>query len=81
MNRKLVSGVLIAMISIIAVIFIIKGELYLSVLFMTLLFASTNGIRAVNLKEKGFEREAKWMRAVSIFFVASFVGVLLIILM
>ena len=79
MNRNRIAGVVIALISIVALIFIIKGNLELSVLFMTALFAFTNGFRAVSFKEKGFEKEAKWMRGMSIFFAAGFVVMLILI--
>lgn len=80
MNRKWIAGLLIASVSIAALIFIIKGELYIAVLFMTALFALTNGFRAISFKEKGYERESKWMKWMSIFFAAMFIVVLLVII-
>jgi hypothetical protein len=80
MKRNWVAGLLLSAVSIAALVFIIKGHLYVAVLFMTALFALTNGFRAINLKEKGFEREAKWMRGMSIFFSVAFVIILGIIL-
>lgn len=79
MNRNRIAGVSIALISIVALIFIIKGNLEFAVLFMTALFAFTNGFRAINFKEKGFEKEAKWMKGMSIFFSAAFVVMLILI--
>ncbi|MBU0904305.1 MAG: hypothetical protein KKF57_03880 [Firmicutes bacterium] len=81
MNRKWIAGILIAAVSIAALVFIIKGNINLAVLFMTALFALSNGYRAVSFKEKGFEKEAKWMKGMSIFFVIAFIVVLLTIIL
>lgn len=80
MNRKWIAGILIAAVSIAALVFIIKGNINLAVLFMTALFALSNGFRAVSFKEKGFEKEAKWMKGMSIFFVIAFIIVLLTVI-
>jgi hypothetical protein len=80
MKRNWLAGLLLSAVSIAALVFIIKGNLYVSVLFMTALFALTNGFRALSFKEKGFEREAKWMTGMSIFFAVAFVIILGIIL-
>ncbi len=80
MKRNWIAGLLLSAVSIAALVFIIKGNLYVAVLFMTALFALTNGFRAVSFKEKGFEREAKWMKGMSIFFTVAFVIILGIIL-
>ncbi|MDX1771847.1 MAG: hypothetical protein R3328_09995 [Planococcaceae bacterium] len=81
MNRKWIAGILIAAVSIAALVFIIKGNINLAVLFMTALFALSNGYRAVSFKEKGFEKEAKWMKGMSIFFVIAFIVVLLTVIL
>lgn len=81
MNRKWIAGILIAAVSIAALVFIIKGNINLAVLFMTALFALSNGFRAVSFKEKGFEKEAKWMKGMSIFFVIAFIVVLLTVIL
>jgi hypothetical protein len=80
MNRKKILGFLMATVSIVALIFIIKGNINLAVLFMTALFALSNSFRAGNLKEKGFVKEAKWMNGMSIFFVIAFIFVLITLL-
>lgn len=79
MNRNLLAGLLIATASIMALFFIIKGNVYAAVLFMTALFAFTNGFRAVSFREKGFVREAKWMKGMSIFFSIAFLAILVLI--
>lgn len=81
MNRKWIAGILIAAVSIAALVFIIKGNINLAVLFMTALFALSNGFRAISFKEKGFEKEAKWMKGMSIFFVIAFIVVLLTVIL
>lgn len=74
-------GLLMAATSLVAIIFIIKGDINLAVLFMTAMFAITNGFRSMNLKENGFDREAKWMRSVAILFAVIFFGMLLTIIL
>jgi len=81
MNRNWIAGILMAAVSIAALIFVIKGNLNLAVLFMTALFALSNGFRAISFKEKGFVREAKWMKGMSIFFIAAFVVILILIVL
>lgn len=80
MNRNWIIGILIAAASIASLIFIIVGNLNMAVLFMTAIFALSNGYRAVSFKEKGFEREAKWMKGMSILFIVLFFVVLGMIL-
>lgn len=79
MKRNWIAGILIAIASILALLFVIRGNLNMAVLFMTVLFALTNGFRAVSFKEKGFVREAKWMKGMSIFFSLAFLVMLLLI--
>ena len=80
MKRNWVAGILIAGTSIAALVSVIYRNLNLAVLFMTVLFALTNGFRAISFKEKGFEREAKWMKGMSIFFMAAFIVILILII-
>jgi hypothetical protein len=70
-----------AAVSLIAIVFIIKGNINLAVLSMTAMFALTNGFRSMNLKENGFDKEAKWMRSVAILFAVVFFAMLLIIIL
>ncbi len=81
MNRKLVQGILVATLSITSLVFIVIGNLDIAVLFMTLLFVLTNGFRYRQMKEKGMEREAKWMLGMSILFIVMFFVVLATILL
>jgi len=81
MNRNRIAGLLIAAVSIAAIVFIIKGNMNFAVLFMTAMFALTNGFRAVSFKEKGFEREAKWMKWMSILFSVGCIVILILIIL
>ncbi len=75
-KRNIIFGVLITTSGILTLYFIIKGNLNISVLFMTAIFALSNGFRAISFKEKGYEREAKWMRGIAILFTILFFVVL-----
>lgn len=68
MNAKVVSGVLIVITSLLAVFFIIKQNFNLAVLFISLMFTITNAFRAKDMARQGYEKEAKWMKGVAIFF-------------
>ncbi|MEK4487460.1 hypothetical protein MHH81_18245 [Psychrobacillus sp. FSL H8-0484] len=76
MNRNWLFGLLIVAVSITSLVFIIIGNLNMAVLFMTAIFALSNGHRAISFKEKGFVREAKWMKGMSIVFAILFFVVL-----
>ena len=79
MNRNWVFGLLIAAVSISAVIFIIIGNINMAALLMTAIFALSNGFRAISFKEKGFVKEAKWMKGMSILFAVLFFVVLFLL--
>lgn len=80
MKKNWIIGTVIVVAALASLIFIIKGNFNMAVLFMTVVFALSNGYRAVSFKEKGYIREAKWMRGMSITFVVLFFIVLGIIL-
>ena len=80
MNRNWIFGVLIVAASIASLVFIIKGDINLAVLFMTVIFVLSNGYRAIVFKEKGHAREAKWMRTMAIVFAILFMLVLVTII-
>ncbi|WP_144513620.1 hypothetical protein [Bacillus sp. FJAT-22090] len=80
MKRNWVFGLLITAVAITSLVFIILGNLNLAVLFMTVIFALSNGYRAISFKEKGFVREAKWMKGMAIVFAVLFFVVLGLIL-
>lgn len=68
MNAKLVSGILVTITSLLAVFFVIKQNFNLAVLFISLMFTITNTFRAKNMEKQGFTKEAKWMKAMALFF-------------
>ncbi|SES28859.1 hypothetical protein [Psychrobacillus sp. OK032] len=80
MKNKWIFGVLIVGFAITALVFIVQGNLNLAVLFMTVIFALSNGYRAISFKEKGYVREAKWMRTMAIIFTVLFFVMLGLIL-
>lgn len=79
MKRNWIFGLLIAAVGISALVFIIKGNINMAVLFMTAIFALSNGFRAISFKEKGFVKEAKWMKGMSILFFVLFFVVLFLL--
>ncbi|MFC4711354.1 hypothetical protein [Planococcus dechangensis] len=76
MSVKIIQGVLILFLSIIAIAFLFMGRMEIAVLFMTLLFVLTNTFRYKQMKERGMDREAKWMKAMAIIFAILFFVVL-----
>lgn len=80
MNKKVVQGVSIAVLSIASLILLFMGYLEFTVLLMTLLFVLTNSFRYRQMKEQGMDREAKWMFGMAVVFSVLFVIVLLTIL-
>ena len=78
MSYRMIFGILIALASVLTLIFIILQNLDLAVVFMAALFALTNGMRARSFKEKGFPRESKWMKGMSIFFTIAAVFMLVL---
>ena len=80
MNIKWVSSILVAVLSIAAIVFIIMGNFNFAVLAMTIMFAVSNGFRAKSFKEQGYVKEAKWMKYMAIFFSIASIVVFIIIL-
>ncbi|QMT17944.1 hypothetical protein H1Q58_02625 [Planococcus maritimus] len=79
MNPKILQGVLILLLSILAIVFLFMGSMEIAVLFMTLLFVLTNTFRYKQMMERGMEREAKWMKGMAILFGILFFVVLITI--
>lgn len=80
MKKNWIFGIAIVVAAIVSLVFIIVGNFNMGVLFMTAIFALSNGYRAISFKEKGYAREAKWMRGMAIIFTVLFFVVLGIIL-
>lgn len=79
-TRNLAFGIPVVLSSALAIYFVIQNSLNLAVLFMTMVFVFTNTYRAITFKERGMEKEAKWMRGMAVFFAVAFVVVLVITL-
>lgn len=58
--------------------YVIQLDIAMAVLPMMVLFALTNAMRANSFKKQGMDREAKWMRILSIFFWVAFVVMFII---
>ncbi|WP_277584713.1 hypothetical protein [Psychrobacillus antarcticus] len=80
MNRNWIFGLLMTAVSVSALVFIIKGNISMAILLMTAIFTLSNGFRAIKFKEKGFVKEAKWMKGMSILFAILFIIVLVSLL-
>lgn len=76
MNAKWIQGVAMALLSLLALTFLIMGDLEIAVLFMTVLFVLTNSFRYRQMKAQGMDREAKWMLGMAIIFAVLFFVVL-----
>ncbi|MFC4354868.1 hypothetical protein ACFO0S_07395 [Chryseomicrobium palamuruense] len=79
-TRNWAFGIPVVASSLLAIYFVVKGNINLAVLFMTLVFVFTNSYRAITFKERGMGKEAKWMKGMAIFFAVAFAVVLIIIL-
>lgn len=66
--EKTISLVLVAAASFSALFFIIKQNMEAAILSMTIMFTLTNFFRSRTFKEKGHEKESKWMKKMSITF-------------
>lgn len=76
MNAKWIQGISMALLSLLALTFLIMGDLEIAVLFMTVLFVLTNSFRYRQMKAQGMDREAKWMFGMAIIFAILFFVVL-----
>lgn len=79
MNKNWISSILVALLSITAIVFVIKGNFDFAVLAMTIMFALSNGFRAKSFKEQGYTKEAKWMQYMAVFFSIASLVVLAVI--
>lgn len=77
--EKAISLVLVAAASLSALFFIVKQNMEAAILSMTIMFTLTNFFRSRTFKEKGHEKESKWMRKMSITFAILSVVVLFVI--
>ena len=78
--EKVILIILVACASLSALFFIIKQNMEAAILAMTIMFTFTNFYRSRTFKEKGHEKEAKWMRTMSIVFAILSAVVLFVII-
>ncbi|MFC4410520.1 hypothetical protein ACFOZY_08795 [Chungangia koreensis] len=76
MNRKLVFGILIGLSSILSLVFIVLRNMDLAVFFMCILFTFTNLSRVYSFREKGYTKEANWMKWMAVVFAIGAVVIL-----
>ena len=77
--EKTISLVLVAASSLSALFFIIKQNMDAAILSMTIMFTLTNFFRSRTFKEKGHDKEASWMRKMSIIF--AILSILVVVIM
>lgn len=80
MNKKVLQGAFITVLSVSSLFFLIKGNMDIAVLLMTLLFVLTNSFRYRQMKSQGMNREAKWMLGMAVIFAVLFFVVLAMVL-
>ena len=78
MKQKWLFGIGIAIAVVASFYYVIQLNVAMAVLPMMVLFALTNAMRAISFRKQGLEREAKWMRILSIFFGAAFIVLFII---
>lgn len=78
--ERMISLVLVAASSLSALFFIIKQNMDAAILSMTIMFTITNFFRSRTFKDKGNDKEANWMRKMSMVFAGLSVLVVVIIL-
>lgn len=76
MNRKTLSLILIVISSFASLYFVIKQNIEMAVLFLTILFTLTNYSRYQSFKQQGMKKESKWMLNMAIFFAIATLAVL-----
>ena len=77
--ERAISLILVAGASLTALFFIVKQNMEAAILAMPIMYTFTNFFRSRTFKEKGHEKEAKWMQRMSMIFAVLSVIVLLII--
>jgi len=80
LSSKWISSIFVVITSILAIVLMVLHKYNWAVLAMTIMFAVSNIFRAKTFKEQGYEREAKWMQWMGIFFVIASIIVLVVII-
>lgn len=78
--EKPISLILVIAASFSALFFIVKQQMDAAILSMTIMFTFTNFFRARTFKEKGNDKEARWMNMMAIIFAVLSIAVLGIIM-
>ncbi|GEK33183.1 hypothetical protein [Kurthia sibirica] len=73
---KIVSGAAVIITSVLAVVLLIQKEFNWAVFCITIMFTLTNSFRARDMAKKGYDKEARFMRNMSIFFAVASAGIL-----
>lgn len=73
---KIVSGISVIATSVLAVVLLIMKQFNWAVFCITAMFALTNSFRAKDMASKGYEKESRFMRNMSIFFAVAAAGIL-----
>lgn len=68
MNIQRLTGIVTAVASVLAVWFLFQQQFAIAVVLISFTFTLTNALRAKDMNEKGYVKEAKVMRGVSFFF-------------
>lgn len=80
MSSKWISSIVVVVASVLAIVLMVLQKYNWSILAMTIMFAVSNSFRAKTFKEQGYEREAKWMQWMGLFFTIASVVVLFVII-
>lgn len=75
---KKITGIAVVITSILAVILLLKENFDWAVFCITVMFTLTNAVRAKDMAAKGFEKESRWMRNLSVFFGIASAGILFV---
>lgn len=75
---KRIMGIAVLITSVLAVFLLIKQNFNWAVFCITLMFTLTNAVRTKDMASKGFEKESRWMRNLSIFFGIASAGILFV---
>lgn len=65
---KTIPGIAVAITSILSVVLLLMDEFNWAIFSITVMLTLTNAVRAKDMSNQGHDKEAAWMRKVSIFF-------------
>lgn len=79
MSEKVVSLIIVAVLSLLAVYFVVIGNFEYAVLCITLMFTLSNLFRYRSFKQQGQLKEAKWMLTMAVILGISFLAALYVV--